>query len=56
MSNLGRTLSRAYLKWKVPNYDQYASITKMPSNPKVVIYGAYNQLFKHLLQKYILKI
>jgi len=51
MSNLGRALSKAYFRWKFPAYDQLSSIYKIPANPKVVVYGAYNQLFKNLIQK-----
>lgn len=53
MSNLAKTLSRAALRWRHNSFEQYMSIYKTPLNPKIAVYGAYNQLFAQLLSKYL---
>jgi len=51
MSNLGKSLSQLALRWRFTAFDQYATIYKSPANSKIVLYGAYNQLFTSLLDK-----
>ena len=51
MSNLAKSLSQLALRWRFTAYDQYASIYRAPANSKIVLYGAYNQLFTSLINK-----
>jgi len=51
MSNLAKSLSKTVMRWRFSAYDQYVSIYKSPVNSKIVVYGAYNQLFSQLLNR-----
>jgi len=51
MSKLGQYLSKVFFRYKFSAYDQYMDITKMPMNPRIVIFGPYNQLFNQVLDK-----
>ncbi len=52
MTSLAKSLSQLALRWRFTAYDQYASIYKAPANSKIVLYGAHNQLFTNLINKY----
>ena len=51
MSKLGQFFSKLVLRRRATYYDQYMSIYKTPLNPKVVVFGPYNDLFNQLINK-----
>lgn len=44
-------LNRALTRYLEPNYESLARSTRLPSNAKIALYGSYNFLFTHIINR-----